>query len=241
MFVAPFVLAAALGQCPEPPSKYGPPPCAAENVPGCLPGYVRDVDAWGRVIFRCDPSYATAQGAPPAPPQAYAQPQAYYPPRPPAPPPAPAAPPPPPPEKRGQFGLVLLPGGTTFDRNASNTTIGAVGIELRGPKGGMRLRGLYEYTNRSEIWDIGIKYDFNEKGEIRPFLGLSAGAADLKVDPGWKPSGAIFAGLDLYFARDVFVTLEVKQRGFTRDDLNGGWRGSALKQTSVFAGIGVYL
>ena len=260
MLLAPLVLAAALGQCPEPPSRFGPPPCAADNVPGCVPGYVRDVDRWGRVIFRCDPSYgaqAPAFAPPPrpyapAPPQAYAQGPAPQPAPAPAPGPAPQFQPgypqplaaPAPRERRGQLGLVLMPGGTTYDRNHTNETTGAVGLELRGPFGGARLRGLFEYAQHSRVWDVALKYSFNDRGEIRPFLAVGVGGANLDriagADPGWRPTGAVSAGVDLYFARDLFITLEAKQRAFTRDTPDG-WRGSALHQTSVFAGVGIYL
>jgi hypothetical protein len=46
--------------------------------------------------------------------------------------------------------------------------------------------------------------------------------------------------VDLYFARDLFFTLEVKQRAFTHDTPTG-LEFSSLHQTSVFAGIGIYL
>jgi hypothetical protein len=265
MLLAPIFLAAALGQCPAPPGRDGPPPCAASNVPGCVPGYVRDHDRQGRVIYRCDPAYRApgaavepqqpwAQSPPPAP-EAEAGPPAYAPPPPsyPAPPPSYAAPPPPryqpryaggwqgpPPERRGMLGLVLMPGATTFDRNRTNDTTGALGLELRGPFGGARLRGLFEYTRDSRIWDASLKYDFNDRGEIRPFLAVGLGGADLRDGQGFRPTGAISAGVDLYFARDLFLTVELKQRAFTQDGPDG-WQGSALHQSSIFAGVGIYL
>jgi hypothetical protein len=142
--LASVLLALSLGQaCPEPPSRNGPPPCAAANVPGCLPGYRASRDESGRRVYVCDPAYGRRAEAPP--PQGYAQPQAqppqYAQPQAPAEPPryapAPTYQPPPPPawrpspyeevpvhrERRGQLAFVFLPGlssATGLPDSASN-------------------------------------------------------------------------------------------------------------------------
>ena len=246
MLLAPIVLAAALGQCPNPPSRYGPPPCAAANVPGCLPGYRRQLDAYGRVVYVCDravygaqapsqellpgPAEAEVRAAPPpvAPAPQYAPRYGY------APAPAPYRP-----ERRGLLGLVLMPGATTVDRGHTGEATGAAALELRGPVGGARLRFGYEFSREAHAADAGIKYDFFDRGQIRPFLALSVGAASLARDPGWGPSGAVSGGIDLYVLRDLFATIELKERWFTRDTSNG-FEVSSLHQRGVFAGLGFY-
>lgn len=255
MMLAPLVLAAALGQaCPAPDTRYGPPPCAAVNVPGCLPGYRRQLDRWGRATYVCDPEYAAAPApAPaPAPPPAYAAPAppSYAPPAPPpayeAPAPAPAYPPPPPPwrggEPRGQVALVLMPGTATLDRGSTSDGAGAVAMELRGVHGGARLRLGFEYTRETRVAEAALKFDFNEGGVIRPFLALGLGAARFEradLQPDWHPTGSVSGGLDLYLARDFFVTAELKQRAFTQDTPSG-LEISSVHQTSFFVGAGVY-
>lgn len=246
MLLAPIVLAAALGQCPEPPSRYGPPPCAAANVPGCLPGYRRQLDDYGRVVYVCDRSaYAAPAPAPgpqellpgPAEPGARAAPPAY------APPPQyatryPVAPAPPP-SRRGVLGLVLMPGASSVDRGHTTDATGGVGLELRAPYGGARLRFGYEFSREAHAVDVGLKYDFLERMPIRPFLAASLGGASLAQDPGWGPSASISGGLDLYLTRDIFATAEVKRRVFTRDTTSG-FEISSIHQTSLFAGLGFY-
>jgi len=254
MLLAPIVLAAALGQaCPEPSSRYGPPPCAAANVPGCLPGYHRTTDDLGRTIYVCNrnvyrpaPSPAPEE-APQAPfaPEPYAQSQP-----PPGPAPAPYAPryapqpwqPPSRAEHRGQLGFVLMPGGTSFDRGHTTDTAGAAGLELRGPFGGGRLRLGFEYARDVRVADVTLKWDFNDRGQIRPFLAVGAGAARLMTttDRSWRPTASVSLGVDLFVARDLFFTLEAKQRAFTHDTATG-LELSSLHQTSLFAGIGIYL
>jgi hypothetical protein len=256
MLLAPIVLAAALGRaCPEPPSRFGPPPCAAANVPGCLPGYRRQVDAYGRATYVCDPrAYAapTPEPTEPLPVPAPAEPEHQ-----PGPPPYAPAPqdgpryqprwaPPGPlvqaarPERRGLLGLVLMPGGTTVDRGHTTDASGALGLELRWPFGGARLRFGYEYSQQARAVDLALKYDFIDAGPIRPFLALGVGGARLDQDPGWRPSGSISAGFDLYLSRDVFATLELKQRAFTHDT-GHSLEISSVHQTGVFAGVGFYL
>jgi hypothetical protein len=247
MMLAPLVLAAALGQaCPAPDSRYGPPPCAAANVPGCLPGYHRQVDRWGRVTYACDsPPYAET-GPAPAPPPAYAMPApppAYA-----APAPAPSYPPPLPPwqaghgEPRGQVAVVLMPGTATLDRGSTSDAAGAVALELRGVRGGARLRLGFEYTRFTRVAEAALKFDFNEGGVVRPFLALGVGGARFErvdLDRAWHPTGSVSGGLDLYLARDFFITAELKQRAFTQD-IGSGLEISSLHQTSFFLGAGFY-
>ncbi len=252
MLLAPFILAAALGQCPEPPSRYGPPPCAAANVPGCLPGYHRQLDAHGRVVYVCDRAYGAPAPGPQEPLPGPAEPGAQYAPPPAAPAPQyapPAAPAPqyapryamaaPPPPRRGPLGLVLMPGASSVDRGHTSDPTGAVALELRAPFGGARLRFGYEFSREAHAADVGLKYDFLERTPIRPFLAVGIGGASLAQDPGWGPSASISGGLDLYVTRDIFATVEVKRRAFTRDTTNG-FEISSVHQTSVFAGLGFF-
>jgi hypothetical protein len=257
--LAPVVLALALAQsCPEPPSRNGPPPCAAANVPGCVPGYVRDYDRWGRVIFRCDPTYARA----PAPPPAYAEPEARND-LPPVPLPLPAPQLAPPPRyaqpyaapyaaypaayrgsDRGNVGLVLMPGATTR-RDRGNHAEGALALalELRGDHGGGRVRLGFESMSFGSVADVALKYDFNDRGEVRPFLAVAVGAASVDPEPGWHVAASASAGVDLYPTKDFFVTLELKQRAFTRRSTGvaAGLEQSGLPQTAFFFGVGLYL
>lgn len=242
MLLAPIFLAAALGQCPEPPSRYGPPPCAAANVPGCLPGYRRQIDAYGRAVYVCDRNAAAPAPAPqetlpgPAEPEARAAPPPY----PPAPQYAtryPVVPAPPP--HRGILGLVLMPGASSVNRGHTTDPTGAVALELRAPFGGARLRFGYEFSEQAHAVDVGLKYDFLERMPIRPFLAVGVGGASLAQDPGWGPSASLSGGLDLYVTRDIFATVEVKRRVFTRDTQDG-FDVSSVHQTSVFAGLGFY-
>src|SRR5512133_1275436 len=111
VLVSTLIAAAVLGQaCPQPLSRSGPPPCAASNVPGCLPGYHREVDAYGRAQYVCDaaPRQGYPNAAPPAAPPPLAPPPAprYVP----APAYAPVYAAPAPPPRRGVVGLVLSPG-----------------------------------------------------------------------------------------------------------------------------------
>ena len=264
--LAPVVLALALSQgCPEPTSRSGPPPCAAQNVPGCLPGYVRDYDRWGRVVYRCDANYRAPQIAPappPAPPPPPSAPEVQELPPAPLPDPAPATAPPPSPryrpsytapypapyarprEHRGIVGLVLMPGVTTpRDRSDHTLGVGAAALELRAEQGGGRLRFGFETMSFGSVADVGLKYDFNDGGEIRPFLGISAGAASVGPDPGWHFAASGSAGVDLYPTPNFFLTLELKQRVFTRRGAGPayGIEQAGLPQTAFFFGIGVYL
>jgi hypothetical protein len=242
MLLAPFIFAAALGQCPEPPSRYGPPPCAAAQVPGCLPGYHRQVDAYGRVTYVCAvPAYRAPTVVAAAPPVA-APPEAA-----PPYPPTYTAPQYAPPvverrEDRPLLGFVLMPGVAAVDHQDRTQSAGALNLELRGPRGGARLRFGFEASRDTRVADVSVKYDFNERGQVRPFLGLGFGAATLvDIDPGWRPTASVSGGLDLYLSRDIFATLEVKRRAFIHDDPVHGWEPSSFHQTTFFAGIGFYL
>ncbi len=275
MLLAPLVLVAALGQasgptlapqqgaCPAPLTRYGPPPCAASNVPGCVPGYRRTVDAWGRTTYVCDPQAYQAAPAPPPPqaepaPQGYPPPPAYVPP-PPAPRAAPRYAPPPPawagPREapRGQLGLVLLPGSVSRLEGSPgySDSTGALGLslELRGPWGGERLRFGFEGSGDARLMDVGLKYDFNDGGILRPFLSLALGGASidqtstLPIDSGLYFTVAGSLGLDLYVSRNLFLTFELKQRGFmVRTVAPDGYTDlSTLRQTGFFFGVGLYL
>jgi hypothetical protein len=238
MLLASFVLAASLGQaCPEPPSRSGPPPCAAANVPGCLPGYHRQVDAYGRATYVCDRVVRVAPPpapiAPPPPPVV-----AYAPAGPPVGPPVapPAAWYPPRYEPRGLVGLVLMPGASTLDRGSTTNGTAAIALELRGPRGGGRLRFGYEYSDPVRLVDASLKYDFLGWSPVEPFISAGAGGAWLRSDGVWHTTGSVSLGIDFYLTRDLFATAEVKERAFFNQNLDA----SDLHETSFFAGLGFY-
>lgn len=248
--LAPLLLAVTLGQtCPQPIAAGDPPPCAARNVPGCLPGYTPTRDRYGRVIYVCStspavaaPAYAPAYAAP-----AYASPQ-------PAPAPYPAYSPPlayaPAPERgRGRLALVLTPGRTTdpaFGLHGGHDlerVSAAAGLEVRGRSGGGRLRFQYQYTELGRVAEVGVKYDFFEGAPLRPFVGLGVGASRFDPETSWRASGSAFAGLDLYFDRNAFLTAEIQGRRFANHTTEGN-RSLELTdrhQTSVLFGIGFFL
>ncbi len=241
--LANLLFALALGQgCPQPVSPNGPPPCAAMNVPGCLPGYTPIRDRYGRLIYACDGGYrARAQLVPAYPVASPAVVQPVYP------PPYPAAEARPP--RRGLFALVLTPGRTTdFDhdrpggRDLDRVVAGAA-IELRGREGGARVRFQYQLTELGRVAELGLKYDFLDRSPLRPFIGLAAGGATTDPDRDWRASGSAFAGLDLYLSRNAFLTAEIQGRRFATRS-SGGGRGlevTSQHQTTVLGGLGIYL
>lgn len=260
------LLALTLGQaCPEPPSRDGPPPCAAANVPGCLPGYRASRDESGRRIYVCAPGYGRRAQAPaPAPreepPPAYAQPQQQ-----PAPQYEPQYPPPAyPPQRhhgdapgyedvpvyregrRGQLAIVLLPGVTTGlegDARDKTDTIGALALELRGQRGGARVRFALQYASFGRIADVTLKYDLVDRGPVRPFVGIGVGGATVDPDPDWRACGSIVGGVDLYLSKNVFLTAELQGRRFASRSsaATGGLEETNLKQTAALFGLGLYL
>lgn len=235
--LAPLLLALALGQaCPQPLSAGDPPPCAAASVAGCLPGYGATRDRHGRLIYVCAAAPAVAA-------------------RPPAvigiPPPA-AAPleaPPPPEGGRGRVAIVLMPGQTTdpalgvrggrdLDRFAA-----AADLEVRGQRGGGRLRVQLQYTELGRVAELGLKYDFFDWTPLRPFLGVAAGASSLDADARWRASGSVFGGIDLYLDRNAFLSAEIQGRRFVNRTSDAGRRldVSDRRQTTALVGIGFYL
>jgi hypothetical protein len=261
MLLADLLLTVALGQCPQPLTARDPPPCAAANVPGCLPGYTPTRDRYGKVIYVCSapqaaaapapaPAYAPAAASPPAP--------GYYAPPPPAyAPPAPAYAPPtlayPPPRARepgrGRLALVFMPGRTTDPAVGTNggreldRAAAAAALELRGRSGGARLRVQAQYTELGRVAELGLKYDFFDRSPIRPFVGLAVGGSLLDPDTRWRASGSAFAGLDLYLDRNAFLTAEIQGRRFANRNSDGqrGLDLSERRQTTVLVGIGMYL
>jgi hypothetical protein len=245
MILASFVLASTLSQPYPPPSRYDPPPCVVARVPGCREGYRMRQDAFGRTIFVYDPTAAADQPPVPPPPQ---MPDPYMPEQPPV-YAAPAAPAAQPDRSRGQFGLVWMPlGGTSFgswkeDQEWSEKYAGLLALELRGQTGGARLRFVGEYGPVIRVGEIGLKYDFNDRGVLRPFLGVGVGAAKLDEDYGFDPrwcvalSGSV--GLDFYLTRNLFFTGELKGRGFF-ERTDSAPTSSNLAQFAAFFGAGIY-
>lgn len=240
MLVSTLIAAAVLTQaCPQPLSRSGPPPCAASNVPGCLPGYHREVDAYGRVQYVCDaaprqepPAFA-APSAPPPPPRYAPAPPAY------APVYAGAAPA----SHRGVFGIVLMPGVSSVpDSYHQSTAAGAVGLELRPDYGGGRLRFSFDGSRYLRAAEVGIKYDFLDWSPVRPFVALGVGGGAIDPDPVWRLTGSIAGGVDFYVTQNVFFTVELKGRAFTEraGALAYGVDPGNVHQTTFFMGLGLY-
>lgn len=246
MLLAHLLLGAALGQaCPQPLSTRDPPPCAAANVAGCLPGYTPIRDRYGKLIYVCS---APQTAAAPAPVPDYAPAPAYVPPAPAYAPP-PLAYPAPRERSRGRLALVFMPGrttdpavGTTGGRELDRNAVGAA-LELRGREGGARLRVQGQYTELGRVAELGLKYDFFDRSPIRPFIGLALGASLLDPDTRWRASGSAFAGLDVYLDRNAFLTAEIEGRRFANRTSDGrrGLDLSDRRQTTVLVGIGFYL
>jgi hypothetical protein len=239
MALASLVLAMSLGQaCPTPQSPWGPPPCAAANLPGCLPGYRPQFDRYGRFIYACDLGYVQPPGE--APQVALAQPPRGPPPGAQVGPGSPA-----PPEGRGHVGIVLMSGVSAFPsytRLEQTRPEVQLTIEFRGTEGGFRLRLVGDYTAFGKIGEISLKYDLLDGFFLRPFLALGIGAASIDPDPGLRGEGSASAGVDLYLGRDFFLTGELKGRVFT-EGTQGRAHGLAIsdsRQTSFLAGMGFY-
>jgi hypothetical protein len=249
--LASFLLAALLGQAS---SISEPPPCAAANVPGCLPGYVARSDGWGRVIYIRDPDYVPplAQAAPvrvmPAHSQVVVMPAQFV--------PwdgqsaiAAGAMNPLRPERaqssRGHVALVFMPGISTFPtytRFSEGKPEGQIAVELRASEGGGRLRLAGEYTSFGKMGEASVKYDLLDGFFLRPFFAIGLGVASINPDPSLRAAASGSAGIDLYLARDFFLTGEIKRRVFvagTQGDAHGLVVDPG-KQTSIFAGFGYY-
>jgi hypothetical protein len=241
--LAAVLLAASVGQVDPSAASYPDhPPCAAADVPGCLPGYKARIDRYGRLIYAPDPDSAPP---PPRPARSYSQssrPASWaYPatgvPRP-VPEPVRA-------EGRGHMAVVFMPGVSSFPsytRFDDTKAEGQLALEFRGNDGGVRFRLAGEYTSFGKIGELSFKYDFFDGSVFRPFVGVGVGLASINPDPTLRGAGSASAGLDLYLGRDFFLTGEVKQRLFV-DGTNGPAHGvvtSDRKQTSFLAGMGFY-
>lgn len=259
MLVTSLLLAGTLGQAYPAPAPHDPPPCVVARVPGCREGYRLRYDAYGRRVYAYDPSLDPNAPQAVPPPPVYSPPaQAYQPPPQPYPPaqpypaqPYPPAPPQPAYQPRGQFGLVWLPFGATTLRDSdqhkewTNKYAGMVALQLRGQTGGAQFRLSGEYGPALRVAEIGLKYDFNEGGVIRPFLGVGIGGARLDnrlgFDDSWRAelSGAL--GIDLFLTQNFFLTGELKARGFARTDNDPSTApNSGLGQVAAFAGAGIF-
>jgi hypothetical protein len=242
---ASFLLAALLGQASSPDS----PPCAAANVPGCLPGYVLKYNRWGWLVYMRDPDYVPplAQAAPvrlaPLPSQVSAALPVW------ASPNTPRALPLPEPQEisegRGHVALVFMPGVAAFPsytRLDRAKPEGQIALEFRGTEGGGRIRLAGEYTSFGKVGELSVKYDLLDGFFLRPFLAAGLGVASINPDPKLRAAGSGSAGIDLYLARDFFLTGEVKRRLFmagTQGDAHG-LVVAGEKQTSLLVGMGFY-
>ncbi|HSB20832.1 MAG TPA: hypothetical protein VLD85_12540 [Anaeromyxobacteraceae bacterium] len=181
-----------------------------------------------------------AQPYPPYPP-----PPPYYPPPPPrqypAPPPQAYAP-------RGMVGLVLMPLGTS---SLSSDVQGyqtysdphaAVALELRGQRGGGRLRLGAEFTPHDRILDVSLKYNFLDRTPLQPFLTVGLGAGNLGPETVWRGTFSVSVGVDFYLTKDFFFTAEAKGRAFadlSPQDPNNVYGSGVTMGTALF-GVGVY-
>jgi hypothetical protein len=230
------LLAAPAGQ--DSYSASDPPPCAAVQVAGCLPGYVARIDRSGRLIY-----VRSEVAPPPARSSSFdATPRSYAPPRPPEQFRARAVSPS---DSRGHVGLVLMPGVAaypTFTRFKDTTAQAQIALELRGDDGGFRVRLVGAYTSFGKIGELSFKYDFFDGFFLRPFLAIGLGAASINPDPAVRATGSGSVGLDVYITRDFFLTGEIKE-GLFMQGTQGPAHGlvtSDSRQTSLLAGFGFY-
>jgi hypothetical protein len=137
-----------------------------------------------------------------------------------------------------------MPGvtSTPSDPNTNATGTGAIALELRPQVGGGRLRFGFEASRFGRVAELALKYDFNDGGQVRPFLALAIGGASIDPDPGWRVAASISGGLDLFVSRDFFFSLELKERGFARRSAAAayGLEPGGLAQTAFFMGVGLY-
>jgi hypothetical protein len=136
-------------------------------------------------------------------------------------------------------GVAAFPTYTRLDRAKA---AGQIALEFRGTEGGLRVRLAAEYTAFGKIGEVSVKYDLLDGFFLRPFLAVGAGVASINPDPELRAAGSGSAGIDLYLARDFFLTGEVKRRFFmagTQGEAHG-LVVSREKQTSLLVGIGFY-
>ncbi len=243
--LASILLAALLGQASR-TAFSDPPPCAAVNVKGCLPGYKPAYDRSGRLVYVPDPDYVPplVQDAPaplsaarsrvsPSQPASWAYPS------------APRVLPTAAPESRGHVAFVFMPGVSTFPSYARfdrGKPEGQIALEFRGTTGGARVRVAGEYTSFGKIGELSLKYDLFDRFFFRPFLAVGLGVASINPDPDLRAAGSASAGIDLYLSKDFFLTGEVKRRLFM-ERTQGEAHGlvvSDRKQTSLLVGMGFY-
>ncbi|BDG09537.1 hypothetical protein [Anaeromyxobacter paludicola] len=179
----------------------------------------------------------------------------YPPPPPPPPPPSWRYRPAPPAQggyepARGGLGLVWMPLGVTgFSEATGNTGSfpeGQLNVELRPPTGGARLRAGFEYAEVARSVEVGLKYDFNDRGQVRPFVGVALGAGSIDPLSDWHATLGASVGVDLFVTRDFFFSMELKGKRFSGGDRRSdGWFydpfGYTASQTSFQLGFGIYL
>jgi hypothetical protein len=135
--------------------------------------------------------------------------------------------------------VAAFPSYTRLDRAKPE---GQIALEFRGTEGGGRIRLSGEYTSFGKVGELSVKYDLLDGFFLRPFLAAGLGVASINPDPKLRAAGSGSAGLDLYLARDFFLTGEVKRRLFmagTQGDAHG-LVVAGEKQTSLLVGMGFY-
>jgi hypothetical protein len=145
-------------------------------------------------------------------------------------------------------GLVLLPFGSSSLSSdlqgwqTYNNWQGAVALELRGPRGGGRVRFGGEFSEHDRIFDVSLKYNFLDWSPIQPFLTVGAGGALLGPETIWRATFSVSGGIDFYLTRDFFITAELKGRGFSdlSDQDRRNYYGSGVTMSTVLVGAGVY-
>lgn len=156
------------------------------------------------------------------------------------------------PQARGAVGLVFMPlGSSTLSSNETGIQYdselhGAVALEIRSPYahpfGGARLRLGAELSQHDRIFDVALKYNFLDPLPIQPFITIGIGAANLGPEPGWRATAAVSAGVDLYLTPNLFLTAEIKGRGFAdppADALDAVYGNGVTMATALF-GLGAY-
>ncbi len=153
----------------------------------------------------------------------------------------------PPPEPRGMVGVVFMPLGSASTTSGDGlyndypVMQGALALELRAMRGGGRIRFSGEASRYDRIFDVSLKYNFNDWGQVQPFLTVGLGAATLSPETYWRGTLSASVGIDVFLSRDLFLSGELKGRAFA--DPPPQWVGidpSDVTQTAVLFGVGVF-
>ncbi|HEY7724653.1 MAG TPA: hypothetical protein VH880_04935 [Anaeromyxobacteraceae bacterium] len=155
--------------------------------------------------------------------------------------------PPPPPMPRGLVGVVFMPLGSATTTSADGlyddypVMQGALALEFRGMRGGGRIRFGTEVSRYDRIFDVSLKYNFNDWGLVQPFLTVGLGGARLDPETIWRGTLSASVGIDVFLSPDLFLTGELKGRAFADPPADYAYvYATGVAQTAVLFGVGVF-